>query len=363
MFERPGRGREVVMSDAAHKMRGGSDPASSRDRGAEVGIGQPKQPPWVDKAVETALVPRAAGTITKSLVAHVGSIVAACGARAVLVYADALGEEELSLLEGFGCEVFCVTKMPQQEKQRENKRTRFIQVPNVPLSRLGQVKIAVFMALTKDLVSRGDLVVCLSGFAASGTLDTLVVTEVGNEFEMLAPLDPGAEPSLDAGPEVIERVLEVATTLANEGREGKPVGAIFVVGDADSVLSMSRQLILNPFRGHPEEERNIMDGGLEETIKELSTIDGAFVVRGDGVVESCGVLLRTAGQKEFELPQGLGARHHAAAGITAVTRATAVTVSESTGNVMVFRGAKAILEVEKIRLGGTPARIADPRRE
>jgi DNA integrity scanning protein DisA with diadenylate cyclase activity len=317
----------------------------------------------VEDAVETALVPRAAGTITKSLVAHVGSIVTACGARAVLVYADALGEAELSLLEGLDCEVFCITKIPRQEKQRVKKGTCFIHVPDVPLPRLGQVKIAVFMALTKGLVFRGDLVVCLSGFPASGALDTLVVTEVGNEFEMLAPLDPEAEPSLDAGPEVIERVLEVATTLGNEGREGKPVGAIFVVGDKDRVLSMSRQLILNPFRGHPENERNILDKGLEETIKELSTIDGAFVVGGSGVIESCGVLLKTAGQEEFKLPQGLGARHHAAAGITSVTRATAVTVSESTGNVMVFRGGKAILEVEKIRLGGASARGAEFRHE
>jgi DNA integrity scanning protein DisA with diadenylate cyclase activity len=225
------------------------------------------------------------------------------------------------------------------------------------------VKIAVFMALTKGLVSRGDLVVCLSGFTSSGTLDTLVVTEVGSEFEMLAPLESEEEPSLDSGPEVIERVLEVATTLGNEGRERNPVGAIFVVGDASRVLSMSRPLILNPFRGHPEEKRNIMDKAFEETIKELSTIDGAFVVRGDGVVESCGVLLKTAGQEAFELPRGLGARHHAAAGITAVTRATAVTVSESTGNVMVFRGGKAILEVEKIRLGGSSARGTDLRQE
>jgi DNA integrity scanning protein DisA with diadenylate cyclase activity len=75
------------------------------------------------------------------------------------------------------------------------------------------------------------------------------------------------------------------------------------------------------------------------------------------------VLLKTAGQEEFKLPQGLGARHHAAAGITSVTRATAVTVSESTGNVMVFRGGKAILEVEKIRLGGAPARGANLRHE
>jgi DNA integrity scanning protein DisA with diadenylate cyclase activity len=321
----------------------------------------------VDEAVETALVPRAADIITRSLVAHVGSIVVSCGARAVLVYADALGEEGLLLLDALGCEVLCVTKTPRQERRQERRqeesRTHFIQVPNVPLSRLGQVKIAVFMALTKGLVSRGDLVVCLSGFTASGTLDTLVVTEIGSEFEMLAPLEREDEPPLDSRAEVIERVLEVATVLSNEGREGKPVGAIFVVGDASRVLSMSRALILNPFRGHPEEERDIMDRGLEETIKELATIDGAFVVRGDGVVESCGVLLKTAGQEAFELPRGLGARHHAAAGITAVTRATAVTISESTGNVMVFRGGKAILEVEKLRLGGTPARGTDLRNE
>ena len=295
--------------------------------------------------------------------AHVGSIVASCGARGVLVYADALGEEGLSLLEGLRCEIFCVTKTPREARQKDEKGTHFIHVPDVPLSRLGQVKIAIFMALTMGLVSRGDLVVCLSGFTASGTLDTLVVTEVGSEFEMLAPLELEEAPSPDFRPEVIERVLEVATTLGNEGREGKPVGALFVVGDASRVLSMSRPLILNPFRGHPEEERNIMDMGLEETIKELSTIDGAFVVRDDGVVESCGVLLKTASQEAFELPQGLGARHHAAAGITGVTRATAVTVSESTGNVMVFRGGKAILEVQKIRLGGTPACGTDLRHE
>ena len=324
---------------------------------------QDAEPLQVVGGAGTSLVPRAAGTITRSLVAHVGSIVASCGARGVLVYADALGERGSSLLEGLRCEVFCVTKTPRQERQQEEKGTHLIHVPDVPLSRLGQVKIAVFTALTTGLLSRGDLVVCLSGFTASATLDTLVVTEVGSEFEMLAPLQPEDDPSLDSGPEVIQRVLEVATTLANEGREGKPVGALFVVGDTSRVLSMSRPLILNPFQGHPEEKRNIMDRDFEETIKELSTIDGAFVVRGDGVVESCGVLLKTAGQEAFELPRGLGSRHHAAAGITAVTRATAVTVSESTGNVMVFRGGKAILEVEKIRLGGSPARGTDLRQE
>jgi DNA integrity scanning protein DisA with diadenylate cyclase activity len=320
-------------------------------------------PPVTVGRVVARLVPRAAGAITTSLLAHAGAIVESCGARAVLVYADAVGEEDLLRLEGLGCEVLCITKTPRHDRRRERRGTRLIQVPDVPLSRLGQVKIAVFVALTEGLVSRGDLVVCLSGFPASGSLDTLVVNEIGSEFEMLAPLPAEEEPPPDHGPGVIERVLEVATTLGNEGREGKPVGAIFVVGDSTRVLALSRPLILNPFHGHPEGDRNIIDRRLEETIKELSTIDGAFVVRGDGVVESCGVLLKTAGQEAFELPRGLAARHHAAAGITAVTRSTAVTVSESTGNVMVFRGGKAILEVEKIRTGGVAGRGTDLRHE
>jgi DNA integrity scanning protein DisA with diadenylate cyclase activity len=112
---------------------------------------------------------------------------------------------------------------------------------------------------------------------------------------------------------------------------------------------MSRQLILNPFQGYEEANRNILDPSLKETVKELSTIDGAFILRGDGVIESCGAFLKTTGQKESELPQGLGARHHAAAGITAVTDSIAVTVSESTGTVTVFRGGGLITEIEKPR--------------
>ena len=53
------------------------------------------------------------------------------------------------------------------------------------------------------------------------------------------------------------------------------------------------------------------------------------------VDENRGALLKTTDQEAFKLTRGLGARNHAAAGITAVTRTTAVTVIESTGNVMV----------------------------
>jgi DNA integrity scanning protein DisA with diadenylate cyclase activity len=47
------------------------------------------------------------------------------------------------------------------------------------------------------------------------------------------------------------------------------------------------------------------------------------------------------------LPQGLGARHSAAASITAATKSIAMTVSESTGDIRIWRRGRMITEIEK----------------
>jgi diadenylate cyclase len=295
---------------------------------------------------------QSAEKVTFTLLRHVGQIAEECGATAIFVYVDALNNEGLSLPEALEEKVCYVTKTLTEARIKEERGERYVKVPNVPLTRTGQVKIALFLALSRGLVKRGDKIVFLSGIAASGNLDTIIVTEVGREYEMLTTPEgvlPGGVVS-QIQPGVIERVIEIASELGIEGREGKPLGALFVVGDTDKVLSLTRQLILNPFRGYPEESRSILDTSLEETIKELASIDGAFIVRGDGVIESCGTYLKTASQEEFELPRGLGARHHAAAAITSLTDAISVTVSESTGTVTIFRGGGIVTEIEKPRV-------------
>jgi DNA integrity scanning protein DisA with diadenylate cyclase activity len=213
---------------------------------------------------------------------------------------------------------------------------------------MGQVKIAVFLALSRGLIQYGDRVVFLSGLSAAKTLDTIIVTEVGREYEIFTS-ETDLMTSPKVLPEVIEKVVDIASELGSEGREGRAVGTMFVIGDTDRVIPLTRQLVLNPFKGYPPSERNILDYSLEETIKEMSTLDGAFIVQGDGVIETCGAYIRTASQEEFELPRGLGARHHAAAAITAVTDSIAVTVSESTGSVTIFRGGHIITEIQKPR--------------
>jgi DNA integrity scanning protein DisA with diadenylate cyclase activity len=297
-----------------------------------------------------------ARAITFSLLKHIPDLVESCQATAVFVYIDAMDEKIQPDFSSMRAKVFCVTRNPPSDKDISGEDIHYLRVPDVPLTRMGQVKIAVFLALSRGLIHQGDRVVFLSGLATSRTLDTIIVTEVGREYEIFASgVDLTTSPRVL--PEVIEKVVDIASELGSEGREGRPVGAMFVVGDTDRVIPLTRQLLLNPFRGYPPGERNILDYSLEETVKELATLDGAFIIRGDGVMETCGAYIRTASQEEFELPRGLGARHHAAAAITAVTDSIAVTVSESTGSVTIFHKGRIVTEIQKPRSSSQGPRL------
>ncbi len=248
-------------------------------------------------------------------------------------YARSLGKTKLVL----------VRREPWEGDLPEN--VRVVRVPNIKLTRLGQIKVAVLVGVSEGIFHHDDVILCLSGLADSGLLDSLFIVDIGEEFEFFAVTQLEHLHEV-VRPEVFLRVLELAIDLALEGREGKPVGTIFIVGDTDRVLQYCEQLILNPFKGYAESERNILDPDLEETIKEFASLDGAFIIRGDGVVESAGAFIR-AGAVTEDIPAGLGTRHRSAAAITAITQAVAITVSESTGTVMVFYDGRIIMEIEK----------------
>lgn len=132
----------------------------------------------------------------------------------------------------------------------------------------------------------------------------------------------------DAPADVFEHVLELAIEIAREGREGRRIGTIFTVGDHERVLEHSRCLILDPIAGHPPERRNITDNDVRETVKELAQLDGGFVITATGEVESAARYFESF-LPTNHLPLGFGTRHHAAASITATTKAVALVVSES----------------------------------
>ena len=273
------------------------------------------------------------------------AIANAVRARALFVYADAIKDYPIpsGMLEG--TEIIWVTHTGSTaEPSAEVMAT--VCLPPIPLTRMAQIKLAVVMGLSEGYVAVGDKVVCLTGIPAFGTLDCIIMLDIGKERELLIPTHmPQITAHVPSA--VFEAVLNLAVQLASQGREGKPVGTIFVLGDHQKVMQFSRQTIFNPFHGYPEEERNILNPKLRETMKEYSALDGAFVLRDDGVVLCAGRHLSAALASTVDLPQGLGSRHVAAAGITSVTQAIALVISESTGDVRIFKDGAIFLEIEK----------------
>jgi len=291
-------------------------------------------------------------TVSRLIVQHARQLAREVAAQAVLVYVDALREDgELrQLLQAMDFLTIIVTRSDEADVSEGSVSPVWVRVPDVPMTRAGQVKAALLVCLARGVLQNGDRVVCLTGVDGSGVLDTLLVLDLGSVPGLSRLVNPAVFTG-DVAPEVFERVLALATQLAVEGREGRPLGALFVLGDSEKVLSQSRGLVLNPFQGHPEPSRNILDPAVEETIKEFSALDGAFVVRGDGVVLTAGTHLVPAGGY-VALPGGLGTRHAAAAGITASTAAVSVCVSQSTGTVSVFKNGQLFADIQRTSGGG-----------
>ncbi len=268
--------------------------------------------------------------------------------RGVLMYADMI--EDYESLAKIGQEkqtdLILVVKDEASFQEAQLSFKKVLQIPNIHLGRINQIKMAIIQALSRGIVQKGEKWVCLSGMPQSRVLDNLLILEFGKEFEVLFSTDlPNISEIVK--PEVFETLLKLALEISMEGKEGrKPSGAIFVLGRHEEVLKYSHPMVINPFQGYPEEDRNILDYRLKETVKEFSSIDGAFIIREDGVILAAGRHLDASGES-IEIPLGLGSRHRAAAGITSLTDALAIVISEETGEVRIFHHGKIFMEIDK----------------
>jgi diadenylate cyclase len=127
----------------------------------------------------------------------------------------------------------------------------------------------------------------------------------------------------------LEEVIQLAVELAREGREGRKVGTLFVIGDVESVLAQSRSLLLDPLYGHPDELLRVDRPEFRETVKEFAQLDGAFVITDDGTFISAGRFIDVDVSTGENFLPGLGTRHAAAASVSRTTSAIAVAVSQS----------------------------------
>ena len=276
------------------------------------------------------------------------AIVKKTHSKGVIIYADLIEDYEALAKIGQEKQVDLILAIKDEVSFLEASSVfqNILRIPNIPLGRINQIKIAIIQALSKGLIKKGDKLVCLSGIPRSKALDNLLILEFGKEFELIASSDLPVLSEI-VMPEVFDTLLNLALEISLEGKEGrKPIGTIFVLGKHEDVLKFSHPMVINPFQGYPEEERNILDPRLKETIKEFSSIDGAFIFREDGIILAAGRHLDASGEN-VEIPLGLGSRHRAAAGITSLTDALAIVVSEETGGVRIFHHGKIFMEIEK----------------
>lgn len=292
--------------------------------------------------------------INKTLLQTAVRVAKSSKATALLYNLDSLEKlptDEFGTATAKGLKIIPVTQHNEAElsqafpDQIKSLKSNIIYLPAVNMTRMSLIKIATVQAIANGMVKVGERIVFVTGLQGGQELDSMVVLDTDKETELMTARG-AALLSESVQQDVFQTVLNLALELAHRGREGKPVGTIFVLGDEDRVMQLSKQMVINPFRGYTEQESNILNPDLKETIREFSAIDGAFIIGSDGRVLSAGRYLNAASDEE-SVPRGLGSRHIAAGGITALTNAVAIVIAESSGDVRVFKDGKILMELEK----------------
>lgn len=222
----------------------------------------------------------------------------------------------------------------------EEEGNDLLVMPFKNLDRISQVELSLIYLISKHYIEKNEKILSILGSPDSNELDTIIISN-SNDYQFLFHLEDQDRP-IDLEQQIFMRMLQLANELAREGREGKSIGTLYVLGDSNNVQKYIQQMVVNPFGGYKEEDRNVLDPGLQATIKEFSKIDGACIIRGDGVLLTCGTYIK-AGTEGDTTQKGYGARHTAAANITSVTDALAIVISESTRRVSVFKNGLKIL--------------------
>jgi diadenylate cyclase len=237
------------------------------------------------------------------------------------------------------------------EKLQEEPGLTVLDLDGDPMPTQERMSSALLKAVADEQLQSGDHVLVLyNGIEVEEgrpePIDSLSIIHLGEHLERLTAADL-RRLETQVPLETLRLVVDLATEIGREGREGKPVGALFVVGDTRKVLTMSRPINFNPFRGYSKEERDLRHKRVREQIKEIAQLDGAIVVGRDAVaVAACMYIDVTA--DGITLSKGLGTRHLTAAAISKKTQAIAVVVSQSSGAVKLFQRGEVTLHVEPL---------------
>ncbi len=206
---------------------------------------------------------------------------------------------------------------------------------------------ALLEAVSDELIPTRSTVVTLFGGFGADEIDSISLTHLDEHFDRLTIHDlHNLETTVSL--DVLRPVINLAIEIGRDGREGKPIGTMFVIGDSKKVVEQSTPAGFDPVRGYGREERDITDPKVREGIKEIAQLDGAFIISSKGIVEAaCRTLASTA--KNITLSKGLGTRHWAAAAISKSCKAISVSVSQTSGAVRIFQNGEVVLRIEQTK--------------
>ncbi|MDQ3333285.1 MAG: diadenylate cyclase [Planctomycetota bacterium] len=270
-------------------------------------------------------------------------------AEAILCLADVPFDFKAIDKELDGVRLVVASEKPDVQRAVREDEIALVPLLHEPQTRQLQLSQALLEAIADDLLSSGSRVVCLYSLFEKETVDSLSTVNLAEHLSKLTARDlRRLETTVPL--ETLRIVVDLAVEIGREGREGKPVGTLFVVGNHRQVMKLSHEQVHDPFRGYSSKERQIRNPRVQESIKELAQIDGAFIVSADGVMMAAGRHL-DAPAEGLTLSKGLGARHWAAAAISKRTKAIAIAVSESTGTVRIFQDGYVVLRIEPLERG------------
>ncbi|MFH1420051.1 MAG: diadenylate cyclase [Planctomycetota bacterium] len=282
--------------------------------------------------------------LNRVLIEKAIDLVRLLNAQALLLAVDRVESLPWDALCAWTGPVLVVTSQKGGDFVPERPDTHLLEVPHATLTPVDRAHFGLLLATSTDLLNDESNVVCVTG--AGGTdLDSVTVIRPAVHFKAMFA-GRTTRRSARIQPAVMLRALSLAIELAAEGREARPIGTMFVIGDTRQVMRHTRQLVLNPFHGYARSLRSLLDRSLAETIKEFALLDGAFVVHADGTLLSAGTYV-VPKASAARLPQGLGTRHQAAAAVTTHTQAMSIVVSQSTGTVTVFRNGQVVFMLER----------------
>lgn len=225
-------------------------------------------------------------------------------------------------------------------------------------SAFDRISHSILESLADDHLSAGSSVVALYSGIDPNAIDSITVIHLGEHLDRLTGRDL-RKIETKVPLKTLKSVVDLALEIGREGREGKMVGTLFVVGDSKNVMEQSKPAGFDPVRGYQRHECNLCDKRVQEGIKEISQLDGAFVVAVDGTVEAACRYLESSNTALCTVAKGLGARHWAAASISSTTNAVSVAVSQSSGTVRIFVNGEVALRIEARHRNPLVWRLAD----